>query len=65
MTPHEQMANDLEVCLEEYGYDAVLEALIDACQFWATAETTIHGCSQARWAQRTQALRQALRADLA
>jgi hypothetical protein len=65
MNTHYEMKNDIEYWLEHCGYGDVVEALIDACQFWATTEThdLLHDTMSSTWATRVRALHQLLWAD--
>jgi hypothetical protein len=62
MTKHQEMGMEIAYWVEEVGYADVVDALISACQYWATAgdEPPIQ-CSAEQWAKREQALRWALR----
>jgi hypothetical protein len=65
MTTQDEMKNDIEYWLEHCGYADVVNALIDACQFWATTEThdLLHHTMSITWAARARDLRQLLCAD--
>jgi hypothetical protein len=65
MTKEQEMQNDIEYWVEECSYEDVVDALIDACQFFATMETDelLHHTTPAKWGARVNALRQMLWED--
>jgi hypothetical protein len=65
MTTQDEMKNDIGYWLEQCGYVDVVDALIDACDFWATTETVdlLDHTPPTKWGTRVDALRQLLWAD--
>lgn len=60
MTRQQEMENDIEHWVEECGFDDVLDALICACNYWATQKDTppIEVANEV-WTRREHALRHA------
>jgi len=62
MMKQQEMAMEIAYWVEEVGYAEVLEALRDACNYWATTgEEPPIQCSGEHWAARERALRWAQR----
>jgi hypothetical protein len=62
MTRWQEIENDIAYWIEQGWYAYVLDGLIAACQYWATAgNTPPPECDADRWGTRERALRHAQR----
>jgi hypothetical protein len=62
MMRQDEMQHDIAYWLEHCGYEDVVDALIAACDFWATTEThdLLHHTTPTQWGTRVNLLRQLL-----
>lgn len=64
MTDKQNMEIDIDFYLDDQGYTALLETIIDACHYRAMRrEMPPLWCSSEQWARREMTLRKALRDD--